>query len=241
MSLPGTGGDLPQFEACVGWGNLPDGWRFVEVAGVATDSRDRLFVFNRGDHPVIVFDRDGTFLGSWGEGVFARPHGVTIGPDDVVYCTDDLDHTVKKFTPEGRPLMTLGTSGCPSDTGATSIDFRTIRQSGLPFHFPTNLALASDGSLYVADGYGNARIHKFDMHGRHLFSWGEPGGGPGEFRVPPGIAVGPGDTVVIADRENSRLQFFGPDGRFLKEWTDIARPCQVAIDRSGIVYVAELG
>ena len=85
----------------------------------------------------------------------------------------------------------LGRSGCCSDTGATSMDFRTIRQAGPPFHYPTNLALAPDGSLYIADGYGNARVHRFSPDGRHLASWGEPGGGPGEFRVPHGIAVGP--------------------------------------------------
>ncbi len=94
-------GDELRFEVCEGWGVLPDGWRFVEVAGVATDSRDRVFVFNRGDHPVIIFDREGRFIGSWGEDLFVRPHGITIGPDDAVYCTDDLDHTVKKFTPDG--------------------------------------------------------------------------------------------------------------------------------------------
>src|SRR5262249_495455 len=88
--------DGPRFEVREGWGALPDGWRLVEVAGVATDSHDRVFVFNRGEHPIIIFDREGRFIGSWGEHLFARPHGITIGPDDVVYCTDDLDHTVKK-------------------------------------------------------------------------------------------------------------------------------------------------
>jgi len=236
-----TAGDRPRFKACEGWGALPDRWRFVEVAGVATDSRDRVFVFNRGDHPVIIFDRDGRFLGSWGENLFARPHGLTIGPDDAVYCTDDLDHTVRKFTPEGTLLLTLGTSGRPSDTGATSQDFRTIRHAGPPFHYPTNLAPAPDGSLYISDGYGNARIHQFSPDGIHLFSWGEPGSGPGEFRLPHGIAVAPGGTVVVADRENSRLQFFSSGGRFLQEWTDVARPCQVLVDAGGHVYVAELG
>jgi hypothetical protein len=162
MSAGRSGGDEPHFEAHLGWGILPDGWRFVEVAGVATDSQDRVFVFSRGAHPIVIFDRDGQFLGSWGEGLFVRPHGITIGPDDAVYCTDDFDHTVKKLTPEGKILHTLGQSGCPSDTGATSIDFRTIRHAGPPFHCPTNLALASDGSMCISDGYGNARIHKFD-------------------------------------------------------------------------------
>jgi DNA-binding beta-propeller fold protein YncE len=233
--------DRGRFEVCEGWGALPDGWRLVEVAGVATDSHDQVFVFNRGDHPVIIFDRDGRFIGSWGEGLFARPHGITIGPDDTVYCTDDLDHTVKKFTPKGELVGMLGKSGCPSDTGATSMDFRTICRAGPPFHYPTNLALAADGSMYIADGYGNARVHRYSPDGRHVSSWGGPGGAPGEFRLPHGIDVGPDGTVVVADRENSRLQFFSPDGAFLQEWTDVARPCQVFVDAIGRVYVAELG
>ena len=223
------------------WLKRPEAARFVEVAGVAVDSRDRVFVFSRGDQPVMIFDRDGRLVGSWGEGRFARPHGITIGPDDSVYITDDLDHTVKKFTPDGTLLLTFGKSGVPSDTGATSQDFRTICRAGAPFHYPTNVALAADGSLYISDGYGNARVHKFSIDGRHLRSWGEPGKGPGQFQIPHGIAVGPDGTVVVADRENSRLQFFSPEGQFLREWTEIARPCQVVIDAHGVVYVAELG
>ncbi len=230
-----------RFQVDSGWNELPERSRFVEVAGVATDSQDRVFVFNRGETPIFVFDRDGRFQTSWGEKLFVRPHGITIGPDDAVYISDDLDHTIKKFTPDGTLLLTLGKSGSPSDTGATSQDFRTIRQAGGPFHYPTNVALAADGSLFITDGYGNARVHKFSREGRHLLSWGEPGTGPGQFRLPHGIAVGPDGTVVVADRENSRLQFFTPDGQFLKEWTEIARPCQVVVDASGAVYVAELG
>ena len=176
-----------------------------------------------------------------GATVHSRPHGITIGPDDAVYITDDLDHTVKKFTPDGTLMLTFGTSGVPSDTGATSQDFRTIRRAAAPFHYPTNVALAADGSLYISDGYGNARVHKFSSDGRHLFSWGEPGAGPGQFHLPHGIAVAPDGTVVVADRENSRLQFFSAEGRFLREWTEIARPCQVAIDAQGMIFVAELG
>src|SRR6476646_3379056 len=163
------------------WAKLPVGWSWMEVVAVATDAQDRVLVFSRGERPVIVFDRDGMFLRSWGEGLFARPHGITIGPDDSVYCTDDLDHTVRKFTSDGRLLLTLGTSGQPSDTGATSVDYRGILRSGLPFHFPTNVALSPAGELYVSDGYGNARIHKFAPDGRLLRSWGEPGHGPGQF------------------------------------------------------------
>jgi DNA-binding beta-propeller fold protein YncE len=229
------------YEADDRWAKLPSGWSWREVAAVATDSRDRVYVFNRGEHPVMVFEQDGTFLTSWGEGLFARPHGITIGPDDSVYCTDDLDHTVRKFTSDGRLLLTLGTSGRPSDTGATSMDYRTILRAGPPFHYPTNAALSPEGDLYVSDGYGNARVHKFAADGRLLLSWGEPGGGPGQFRLPHGIAVDQQGTVYVADRENNRIQLFTLDGTYRCEWTDLAQPYQVFLDGAGNVYVAEVG
>jgi DNA-binding beta-propeller fold protein YncE len=230
-----------RYETLVQWEKLPPDWCFVEVAGVASDSRGRVYVFNRGEHPLIILDRDGNFLASWGEKQFKRAHGIFIGPDDAVYCTDDLDHTVRKFTPEGKLLMTLGTSGQPSDTGIDGIDYRTIKRAGPPFHRPTNLALAADGSMYVTDGYGNARVHKFSPEGRLLFSWGGPGVGPGQFNLPHGIALDREGRVFVADRENSRIQIFSPRGEFLAEWTDVARPMQVFIDGEDNVFVAEVG
>src|SRR5262245_57331406 len=230
-----------RYEVRAGWEQLPPGWGFVEVAGVATDSEARLYVFNRGEHPVIVFARDGRFLGSWGEGDFRRPHGICVAPDDTVYCTDDADHTVRQYTREGRLLRTLGTSGRPSDTGAVGNDYRTVQRAGPPFNFPTNLAVAPDGDLFISDGYGNACVHRFAPDGRLRASWGAPGGGKGQFQVPHGIAVDQGGTVYVADRENSRVQLFTADGTYRGEWTDVARPCQVFVDGLGAVYVAELG
>jgi DNA-binding beta-propeller fold protein YncE len=230
-----------RYEALARWARLPDGWSFVEVAGVATDSQDRVYVFNRSAHPVIVFDHGGKFLTSWGEGAIKRAHGIHIGPDDAVYLTDDLDHTVRKFTPEGRLLLTLGASGKPCDTGIDGIDYRTIRRTGPPFHRPTNVALSARGDIYVSDGYGNARVHKFDPNGRLLLSWGEPGDGPGQFYIPHGIAVDRDERVYVADRENSRIQVFTPRGELLAVWTDVARPMQVFIDNSDTVFVAEVG
>jgi len=230
-----------RYEILERWGQLPQGWSFVQVAGVAVDARDRVYVFNRGEHPVIVFDRDGKFVTSWGEGNFARPHGIFIGPDDSVYCTDDHDHTVRKFTSEGKLLLTLGTRGQPSDTGVINMNPSTIQRVGPPFNLPTNLALSPDGKMYVSDGYGNARVHKFSVEGRLLLSWGEPGSGHGQFHLPHGIAVDRYERVYVADRGNSRIQLFTPEGEFLTEWTDIARPCQLFIDAYDNVYVAELG
>ena len=223
------------------WHQLPPRWKWREATAVACDSKDRVYVFNRGAHPLIVFDRQGEFQDAWGEGLFIRPHGIFIGPDDSVWLTDDGDHTVRKFTTGGKLLLTLGSSGKPSDTGATTTDYRTIQRAGPPFNFPTNVALSPDGDIYVSDGYGNARIHKFSADGKLLYSWGEPGAGPGQFHVPHGVVVDKQGTVYVADRENNRIQLFAPDGKFLSEWTDLARPSRVFIDRDGNFYVTELG
>lgn len=229
------------YRAIANWAKWPQDWYVLEVVAVATDSQDRVFVFNRGDHPVAVFDPDGNLLYSWGEGRFVRPHGIWIDADDAVFLADDSDHTVHKYTSEGRLLFTMGTSGQPSDTGNSSIDYRTIQHAAGPFNFPTNLATAPNGDLFISDGYGNARIHRFSAEGKLLKSWGTPGAGPGQFHVPHGIVVAKDGTVIVADRENSRLQFFNPAGEFVTEWTDVIRPAEVAIDAAGNIVVAELG
>lgn len=227
------------------WPQLPEGWQFGEVVGVAADSQDRVFIFSRSDHPLTIFDRDGRFQGSWGESRFVRPHGIHIGPDDSVYLTDDLDHTIRKYTPDGRLLLTLGASGVASDTGCRGNDYRTIERAAGPFNQPTNVALAVDGSMYVTDGYGNARVHRFSPDGRLDLSWGEPGNGPRQFHLPHGLAVDRGGRVYIADRENSRVQIFDAAGNYITEWTDVARPTEVFVaassDGGEQVFVSEIG
>jgi NHL repeat len=212
------------------------------VAGVATDAEDRVYVANRGEHPVIVYDREGRFLGSWGEGVFTRPHGITI-TDGVVYCVDDGDHTVRAFTPEGQLRWTLGTAHRPSDTGYQADapgNLRTIKRSAGPFHRPTRLAVAPGGELYVADGYGNARIHRFSPAGELLQSWGEPGDGPGQFNLPHSVWVHTDGRVFVCDRENDRIQIFSPTGELLAMWTEVTRPGDLFIDQKERVYVGEM-
>ena len=151
-----------------GWGRLPEGWSFVEATSVAVDGEDNVIVFNRGPHPVIVFDRQGNFRRAWGEGTFRRPHGIAVGPDGSYWLTDDLHHTVRQFTPEGRLQLTIG----DPDTPATL-------QGGKPFNRPTHVALCPrTGDIYISDGYGNSRVHKYDPRGRHLFSCGPAGHRP---------------------------------------------------------------
>ncbi len=229
-----------RYSVAQGWEQVPEGWTHDDVAGVSTDPEDNVYLITRRKARVIVYDRQGRFLRSWGEDVFTeRTHGITVGPDGSVYCTDDGDHTVRKFTPEGKLLMTLGTSGEPSDTGYTGT-LESITHGGPPFNRCTNLSVAPSGELYVSDGYGNSRVHRFSADGRLIQSWGEPGTGPGEFNLPHGIWVHPDGRVFVADRENDRIQIFTPDGRYLEEWTDVQRPTQLQITPDGLVYVAEL-
>jgi hypothetical protein len=241
MAKAEVGSGSFRYEANDSWAQLPDGGKFIDVVGIATDSQDRVHVFNRGDVPVRVFDRDGAYVYGWGEGACKRPHGIHIGPDDSLYLTDDVGHAVRKFTLEGEFIMELEAEGRPSNTGVDGFDYRTMKQPAGPFNTPTNIALAANGDIYVTDGYGNARVHRFSPEGKLLATWGEPGSGDGQFNLPHGIAIAPDGAIAVADRENSRVQWFTPEGAFIEEWTDIARPCQVFIDDQGRVYVAELG
>jgi DNA-binding beta-propeller fold protein YncE len=229
------------YQVVEGWEQLPRGYAHRDVAGVAVDGEDRVFLICRGDHPVIVYDPKGRFLRSWGEGDFTlRTHGITMAPDGTVWCTDDGNHTVRRFTPEGKLLMTLGTMNTPSDTGYDGKDLMSIRRPGGPFNRPTNIAVGPKGDLYVSDGYGNCRVHRFSPTGELRRSWGEPGTGPGQFYLPHGIAVAADGRVFVCDRESDRIQIFSPDGEYLAEWTDTQRPTHLIFDAQGRAYVSEL-
>ncbi len=228
------------FDVVESWEHLPDGWSFIEVAGVACDSHDRVYVFCRGEHPVIVFDKDGHFLDAWGEGTFDTPHGIFIDGDDRVHLVDCGDHTIRSFSSGGTLLGMLGEPGASSETGF-EVNRSPVTHAGGPFNKVTNVAVRPDGSRYVADGYGNARVHKFNAAGEHVLSWGEPGSGPGQFNLPHGIAVDSAGTVYVADRENSRVQLFGPEGELITIWDFVNRPDDIFIDQQDLVHVAELG
>lgn len=219
------------YEVSVNWETLPDGWVFKEVAAVAVDSNDNVYAFNRGEHPMIVFDKNGNFVKSWGEGLFPRAHGITYAPDDTLYCTDDGDHSVKKCTLDGEVLMTLGVPGTPAPIF-----------SGEPFNRCTHVALdPKNGDLYVSDGYGNGRVHKYSPDGKLLFSWGGVGTGEGEFNIAHNIATDQDGYVYVADRENHRIQVFDSNGKFEAILGQVHRPCGIYISDDQRIYVGELG
>jgi DNA-binding beta-propeller fold protein YncE len=220
------------YEAQAGWAKLPKGWSFLEVVDVAVDAQDRVYVFTRGEHPLLIFDREGNLLASWGEGLFKRPHGITMGPKETLYLIDDGGHAVYQFTLGGKLLMTLGTPGK-----------RAGFMSGQPFNQPTKVARdPKTGELYISDGYGNARVHKYTSDGKYLFSWGECGTDPGQFNLVHSVVLDRAGRVFVADRENHRIQIFDSQGKFLAIWNNVHRPCGLHIAGEGeeLVYVGEL-
>jgi DNA-binding beta-propeller fold protein YncE len=155
-----------------------------------------------------------------------------VAPDDTLWCTDDVDHTVRHMTADGKMLLEIGVPGEPSPY-----------MSGDPFCRCTHTALSPSGDLYVADGYGNARVHKYSPDGKRLFSWGEPGTEPSQFNIVHNICCDEDGWVYVADRENHRIQVFDGKGRFETQWNNMHRPCGLCMTRgkNPIAYIGESG
>jgi DNA-binding beta-propeller fold protein YncE len=230
------------------WQQPPE-WLDVKACAVSVDSQDRVYCFNRNDaHPIVIFDRDGNYLSSWGAGLFKFPHAIRIVPEngeDRVWLCDEHHNQFYKFTTDGKLLQTIGEKGQRSDTGITDGDmssqaWRKVTHGGAPFNLPTDIAFAPDGSMFITDGYGNARVHKFSPDAKHLFSWGEPGTGPGQFNLPHGVWIDRRGRVLIADRENDRVQVFDQQGKFLQVWpTKLVGVAFFYVDADDTVYVPE--
>ena len=225
-------GDFVYEVSGANWGNLPEGWVYKEGTAVDVNSKDLVYVFNRGTCPMIVFNPDGEIVDTWGKGVFANPHGVTVAPDDALFCVDNGDSTIRKLTADGEILFTLGVPNRPSP-----------RMSGEPFSRPAHVAIDKrSGEFYVADGYSNARVHKYDPDGGYLFSWGQSGTGESEFNIVHNIATDRDGWVYVADRENHRIQIFSPEGKYETQWVNLSRAAAVYIDGRGgrdLVYIGE--
>jgi peptidylamidoglycolate lyase len=227
-----------------GWPQLPEGFVLGQVSGVAVDSHNHVFAFHRAENSwaadktrliasatVLCFDgASGKLLFSWGQNRFLEPHGLRIDRDDNVWLTDRALQQVFKFSHDGRLLLTIGTESAPG-LDATH------------FHLPADIAFAADGSIYVADGYGNNRIAKFSPDGKFRLDWGRKGSAEGEFDLPHSIAVDAQGLVYVADRNNARIQVFDANGKFLKIWksNELGRPWSVTIGPDNLLYVVDGG
>ena len=180
-------------------------------SSVAMDANGAIYVLQRGENadPVLVVNRDGKIIRSWGKGMYKIPHSIRVDPDGDIWTVDSSSSMVFKFTPEGRKLTEISVGEQPAGrTGANGT---------------SHIAFGPNGRLFISDGYGNARILEYNSKGQRVKQWGRAGTGPGEFRQPHGIAVDDRGVIYVADRRNARLQRFDLDGKYLGEWDDLGR------------------
>lgn len=235
----------PLHEVVPDWPKLPEGHVLGLCAGVGVDAQNRVFVFHRSGRkwsnpfptePIekptvsVIDGATGELLRSWGENRFIMPHGLAVDHEGNLWLTDVGLHQVFKCTPEGKVLLTLGERAKPGNDHSH-------------FNLPTDVAVLSDGSFYVSDGYKNTRVMKFSAGGKFEFEWGAKGKGAGEFNLPHGIAVAAQGRVIVCDRENERLQVFDAKGGFLHVWKgpQIGKPYGIEIGPGGHLFVIDGG
>ena len=209
------------YELVKDWPQLSNGYALGNPTGISIDSNQNIFVFIRAgrlwtepmpdsfisEKTILMLDRhSGKILNSWGANLFIMPHGLSVDKNNNIWVTDVGLHQIFKFNHNGELLMKLGEANVAGNDSTH-------------FNLPTDIAIAADGSFYVSDGYGNSRVVKFSSTGKYLFAWGKKGNQPGEFNLPHGIDLDAKGNVYVADRENSRIQEFDADGKFLKEWS----------------------
>ena len=175
-------------------------------SSVAAAPNGEIYLLQRGlsADPIVVINREGKVLRQWGKGLFEIPHSIRLSPDGHVWTVDAASSRILKFTPQGKLLLTINVGEQPK-TKST-------------FNGTADIAFAPNGHLFLADGYGNARVLEYSADGRRLNQWGSPGTAPGQFNLPHGIAIDSDGIVYVADRENGRIQRFTQAGKFLNEF-----------------------
>src|SRR5712691_391194 len=213
------------------WAQLPSGMKWAGVISIQPDAKDNIWVFHRGETPILEFAQSGRVLRSFGKDMFVQAHGMAIDKDGNVWVTDSQSKDNKgqqvfKFSPEGKVLMTLGTAGA-------------IGEGPDRFSGPADVVVAGNGDIFVADGHvamSNGRIVKFNKDGKFIKAWGKLGAGPGEFNVPHSIAMDSRGRIFVADRSNHRIQIFDQDGKFIDQWKQFGRPSGIYISKDDTLY-----
>jgi DNA-binding beta-propeller fold protein YncE len=218
--------ELPRYEPVADWPQLPKDLELGPVAGIATDTLDRVYIFHRGKRPILVFDKEGKLLRSWGDDLIKMAHGLRVDRDNNVWITDIGHHQVIKFDSQGKVLLTLGKKDQPGE-GPDQ------------FNKPTDVAVGPAGEIYVSDGYGNSRVVKFSKEGKYLKAWGKKGTGAGEFDLPHAIVLDARGRVYVGDRENNRVQIFDQDGKYLDQWKETGAPYGLFLTAAGRMFIAD--
>jgi hypothetical protein len=249
-------GRVPEipFDSTPNFLRLPDGMYLGEAVGVATNSKGHVFVYTRTGSPRVTlgtnrvfarnaarlfeFDQTGKYVREIGQGLygFVFAHAVRVDRQDNIWVIDEGSNMVIKFDPEGRVLMTLGRKPeaitVPTPPANAAGGRGAATGAGIPgdnFNRPTDVAWDSSGNIYVADGYGNSRIAKFDKNGRFIKSWGSRGTGPGQFNIVHTIAIDAQNNIYAGDRENKRIQVFDTEGNFKTQYTNAGAPYAICV------------
>jgi hypothetical protein len=208
------------YEVAQGWDKLPEGFKYGFTHGVVTDKQDNVYIFNTGANNVLKFDRDGRFLSTWGTR-FEGAHGFYLHKEadgEYLYLTDTKLGIAVKTTLDGQELLELGTPDLPDVYDGEKKLFK-----------PTDVAVAPNGDIYVADGYGQHYIHQYTVKGEYIRSWGGKGSEPGQLACPHGVSVDlrSGEPeLYVADRANHRFQVFTLEGVHKRFVTgDMDMPC----------------
>jgi hypothetical protein len=197
----------------------------ARVSQVAVESSGRVHVLRRGEPPVFVYEPDGTFVRSYGAGEIFDSHGISIDVWDRVWVVDRDAHQIVVFDLSGQPILRIGERHRPKWEA--------------PFNHPTRAAVALDGAVFVADGYGNARIHEFSAEGEWRSSFGEVGAGQRQFMTPHSLIVDREQRLLVCDRENDRVQVFNRDGKWLADWKGLCRPMDLCERDDGVILVTD--
>lgn len=204
-------GTTSHFVVDATWPRKPDHLKWAQMPGITVDTKDQIYIFTRSQPAVQVYQPDGKFLRAWNIEDFGGAHYIRIGPKGNVWTANINNHVVRKYSPEGKLLLTLG------QAGRAGADRRH-------FDRPTDMAVLPTGDIFVSDGYGNRRVIHFDATGKYINQWGQDGTKPGRFALPHSIVADSHGRLYVADRENARIQVFDTKGKLLAVWADIITP-----------------
>jgi hypothetical protein len=205
------------------WPKKPDRFSWAQMPGIAVDKQDQIYIFTRNQPTVQVYKTDGALVRAWYVEDSSGSHFIRVGPGGNIWTANISEHVVRKYSPRGKLLLTLGEPGIAgTDNGH--------------FDRPTDMAILPTGDVFVSDGYGNRRIVHFDANGKYINQWGQDGDGPGQFALPHSIVADSHKRLYVADRENARIQVFDAGGKLLAVWEDLITPWGLCMTKKDEIW-----